>query len=98
MSRDRRTARGMSRFAFFASSPIAVTDSKPTRIRIAIHAWMITYENACGLTTDFASVWYWNDVIVCFGFAGSGAVDIAESAAYVIVNGLSVPSAFFSTT
>src|SRR5262245_32026488 len=56
------------------------------------------YEKAWGLTTDFASVWYWNDVIFWFGFAGSVVVVVAESAAYVIVNGLSVPSAFFSTT
>ena len=38
----------MSRFAFFASSPIDVTDSKPTRIRIAMHAWMIMNEKLCG--------------------------------------------------
>src|SRR6516162_428562 len=59
---------------------------------------MIMYENACGLTTDLASVWNWNDVIDCFGFAGSGAVDMAASGAYVMLNGLSVPSGFLSTT
>jgi hypothetical protein len=39
------------------------------------------YENLCGLTTDWASVWYWNAVIVSFGFAGSGVVVVAESGA-----------------
>ena len=34
------TARGMSRLAFLASSPIEVTDSNPTRIRMAMQAWM----------------------------------------------------------
>ncbi len=42
MPRERSTARGMSRLALRLSSPIAVTDSKPTRMRMAMHAWMKT--------------------------------------------------------
>src|ERR1700686_1435834 len=59
---------------------------------------MIMKEKACGAITDFASGWYWNDVIFSFGLAGSGAVDHAESPAYVSVNGFSLPSGFFATT
>ena len=54
MNSDNNTARGMSRLAFFASSPSEVTDSKPTRIKIAMHAWMIAKLNVCGLTTEAA--------------------------------------------
>ena len=47
----------MSRFAFFASSPIEVTDSKPTRMRIAMQAWMKMNEKPCGDGTDAARLW-----------------------------------------
>ncbi len=71
----------MSRVGFLASSPIDVTDSKPTRIRIAMQAWMTMYEKAWGAITDPAVVWYWNWVIVLFGSAGSGTVGMAPSGA-----------------
>ena len=35
MSSDKMTATGMSRLAFLASPPMAVTDSNPTRIKMA---------------------------------------------------------------
>ena len=38
-------------------------------------------EKECGATTDLAVVWYWNDVTVLLGSAGSGAVVIAPSGA-----------------
>ena len=38
MNSESSTARGMSRLAFFASSPIEVTDSNPTRIKMAMQA------------------------------------------------------------
>ena len=47
----------MSFLGFFASSPIAVTDSNPTRIRIAMHAWMNMKLNPCGATTEPAVEW-----------------------------------------
>ena len=52
----------MSFLGFLASSPIAVTDSKPTRIRIAMQAWMKMGLKPCGATTDPAVVWKLNVV------------------------------------
>ena len=48
------TAMGISRLAFFASPPMAVTDSKPTRMRMAMVAWTKTQFQLCGLTTEMA--------------------------------------------
>ena len=50
------TAMGMSRLAFLASPPMAVTDSKPTRIRMATVACRKTQLTLCGLTTTEALV------------------------------------------
>ncbi len=61
----------MSRLAFFASSPIDVTDSNPTRIRIATHAWMNMYEKPCGATTDPALGWNWKCGVRSFGWSES---------------------------
>ena len=43
MSSEATMAIGMCFLGFLASSPIDVTDSKPTRLRIAIQAWMTMY-------------------------------------------------------
>ena len=47
----------MSRLAFFASSPIDVTDSNPTRIRIAMQAWMKMKKKLWGAVTELAVGW-----------------------------------------
>ncbi len=52
MASESKTARGMSFLGFFASSPMEVTDSNPTRMRMAMHAWMIMKEKPCGATTE----------------------------------------------
>ncbi len=45
---------GMCLVGFLASPPIAVTDSNPTRIRMATVAWMNTQLHLCGAITDCA--------------------------------------------
>ena len=40
MSSEAMTAMGICLVGFFASPPIEVTDSKPTRMRMATVAWM----------------------------------------------------------
>ncbi len=46
------TAMGTSRLAFFASPPMAVTDSNPTRIRMATVACTNTQPQLWGAMTD----------------------------------------------
>ena len=54
------TAMGTSRLAFFASPPIAVTDSNPTRIRIATVACTKANPQLCTPTTEAAFGWLRN--------------------------------------
>ena len=60
------TAMGMSRLAFLASPPMAVTDSKPTRMRMATVAWMNIQLKWCGLMTEPAVGWDWNAPVESF--------------------------------
>ena len=48
------TAMGICLVGFFASPPIEVTDSKPTRMRIATVDWMKTQLHLCTPTTEAA--------------------------------------------
>ena len=68
----------MSRLAFFASSPIELTDSNPTRIRMATHAWIMAKLNPCGEMTETAFGWNWK---VSIGFFGSVPLSVPWSGA-----------------
>ncbi len=68
----------MSRLAFFASSPIDVTDSNPTRIKMAMQAWMNTSEKPCVATTEPALGWNWKCGVRSFGWSlSTGAIVVA---------------------
>src|SRR5579862_7832041 len=98
MPSDASTAMGMSRLGFTASSPIEVTDSNPTRIRIAMQAWMMTKLIEWGEVTDPAVRWNWKERTFSLMFgSGLSAEVIAWSGAYVRAMGLSLPSAPFMT-
>ena len=74
------TAMGICLVGFFASPPIAVTDSKPTRIRMATVAWMNTQLSLCGDTTAFA--------VGCVSM-----LPLESLSGYAIVNGTGLPAA-----
>ena len=82
MPRERSTARGMSRLALRASSPIEVTDSNPTRMRMAMQAWMTMNEKPWGAGTEVAVEWNLKCGVRSFGWSAStGSIAVARSGA-----------------